>query len=694
MSSIDQPVDAQLIEQTKRQIEGLVAEIKQLSKQSVAPGEFYTEFLNRVVTALAAVGGVVWTTNEQGQLGLQYQINLQQTRLIEDEEGQRRHSRLLYKALGDGQGILVPPHSGSGDKDEAANPTEFLLVIGPLKTDLEMVGLVEIFQRSDTAANVQQGYLRFLTQMCGVAADFLKSHQLRHFSDRQVLWSRLEEFARGVHASLEPIQTAYTIANEGRRLIECDRVSVAIRRGRRCTIEAVSGQDVFDKRSNTVQLLGRLASAVVATGDPVWYAGDTRDLAPQVEDALQDYVDEAHSKMIAVLPLGRPKPDHEAEPDEREAAEGPIGALIVEQIEDNRVAPALTQRIDVVCRHSSTALANAMEHQSLFLMPVWRLIGKSRFLVRARTLPKTLMAAGGILLVLVVLLLWPARFELYSKGTLEPVDRRDVFAEVDGEVIGIPDPFKPGEPAKIQHGTRVHKDQVLVRLQNPQIAVDKAKIEGDKQVALQRVLSIERLLDSHGLRPEEEQKYTGDLAEARENLRSLEAQWKLEVEKEKDLEVKSPIDGIVVTWDLENRLIHRPVQKGQVLLRVANPDGPWQLELHVPEDRMGHIARARQDERLPFGPELPVTYMLATHPGTNLQGTVKEVGDDTPVSNPEEGPTVLVKVEMNREDVADADRRPGATVNAKIYCGQRSLAYAWFHDLVAFVQSRILFRFF
>ena len=372
------------------QIQALVGEISQLSRQNVAPGQFYGEFLNRLVTALAAKGGVVWTTGENGQLALQYQLNLQQTGLLEDEEKQKRHSRLLYKLLANpdvagGNGVLVPPHSGFGE-DGAANPTEFLLVFGPLRTDLEMVGLVEIFQRDEVATQVQQGYLRFVVQMCELAGDFLKSHQLRHFSDRQVLWSRLEDFTRNVHASLEPIETAYTIANEARRLIECDRVSVAIRRGNRCTIEAVSGQDVFDKRSNTVRLLGRLASAVVATGEPVWYAGDTRDLAPQVEEAVQEYVDDAHSKMIAILPLGRPKPDQDADEQEKDDAEGPVGALIVEQIEDNRVAPAMAQRVEVVCQHSSVALANAMEHQSLFLMPLWRAIGKSKFIVQARTL--------------------------------------------------------------------------------------------------------------------------------------------------------------------------------------------------------------------------------------------------------------------------------------------------------------------
>ena len=292
MSSYEQPVDQQVIEQTKRQIQALVNEIAQLSKQNVAPGEFYSQFLGRIVTAMAAVGGAVWAINEEGQLALEYQINLQQANLHNNEEAQAYHGRLLGKVLSGSEGALVAPHSGTEGDQQAANPTDFLLVLAPLRTDLEAAGVVEIFQRSDANVATQRGYLRFLLQMCELAADFLKSHQLRHYSDRQVLWSRLEDFTRSVHASLEPLETAYTIANEGRRLVECDRVSVAIRKGRKCVIEAVSGQDVFDKRSNTVRLLARLASAVVATGDPIWYTGDTQDMAPQVEEAIQEYIDE------------------------------------------------------------------------------------------------------------------------------------------------------------------------------------------------------------------------------------------------------------------------------------------------------------------------------------------------------------------------------------------------------------------
>ena len=39
-----------------------------------------------------------------------------------------------------------------------------------------------------------------------------------------------------------------------------------------------------------------------------------------------------------------------------------------------------------------------------------------------------------------------------------------------------------------------------------------------------------------------------------------------------------------------------PVQQGQELLRVADPDGPWQLELHMPENRIGHVVEFQQDK--------------------------------------------------------------------------------------------------
>jgi multidrug efflux pump subunit AcrA (membrane-fusion protein) len=801
--SIEQSVDAQLIEQTKQQIRSLVAEIAKLSKSEVSPEEFYGEFLPRIVSALAAAGGAVWTVNPDGQLALQYQINLQETRLRESEEHQAQHARLLYKTLAGGEPLLVAPHSGPGEADAldretpAANPTEFLLVLALLKTDLETVGLVEIFQRAEAGPSTQKGYLRFLVQMCELAGDFLKSHQLRHFSHRQTLWTRLEDFARVVHASLDPRETAYTIANEGRRLIECDRLSVAILKGKKCKIEAISGQDLFDKRSNTVRLLNKLTTAVVQSGDAVWYTGDTRDLPPQVEEAVQEYVDEAHSKTVAVIPLGRPAPPEEDDPKKRVDADAPIGALVVEQIEDSRVAGSLVQRAEVVSRHSSTALANALEHQNLFLMPVWRALGKTRWVLQARTLPKTLSITGAVLLVVLLLVVWPARFTLESKGSLEPVVRQYVFAGIDGVV----------EELYCVHGEKVPKGKILVKLRNTDLEVAMHEVQGKLSAnGAELAASSSILNEAKKLSIEERLRQEGRQAELRQTQASLEAQLKLYEAKKQELDVRSPINGVVVTWDLHNRLANRPVQRGQSLLQVADPDGQWQLELKMPENRMGHIVEAqqvlydasrkrldemlREDARAKLGDaatdedvqksadaaltavpdeklhdrllmefrqrlgsrletmlgnvadeelkaklgevlressydgawaklqailpdvetkdadlcaklrelsheelddQLQVTYILATDPGTTHEGTVKEIHRSAEIRD-DEGNTVLIKVAIDKSELPD--KRPGATVTAQVYCGQRRLGYVLLHDVIAFIQSRILFRYF
>jgi len=589
--STEQPLDPQLIEQTKQQIRTLYAEIAQLARSDAAPEEFYGEMLPRVISALAAIGGVVWARQDQGPLALQYQVNLQESRLGEkNEEDQMRHGRLLQKVMSTGEGLLVPPHSGAGDSDQAANPTDWLLVMGPLKTELEVVGVVEVFQRPEAGAAIQRGYLRFLLEVCALASEFLNSRQLRHFSDRQTLWTQLEEFTRLVHASLNPRDTAYTIANEGRRLIECDRVSVAIRKGEKCVIEAVSGQDMVDKRSNTVRLLGRLATVVVASEEPMWYSGDTTDMAPQVEDAVQEYVDESHTKMIAVLPLVRPQlvEKEKERPDDPDDSPAPIGALVVEQIEDSRIPQRMLPRVDVVAQHSSAALANALEHENVFLMPLWRTLGKSRWVVQGRNLPWVVWGAAAVVVLLVAMVVVPADFRLNSKGTLEPVQRYDVFAGIDGVVSEV----------TVEHSDPVKSGDLLAVLRNYRLSEEVETLKGNIATTLDQMERIHRQLTyNRQLPPEDYTRLSGELLEQKAKLESLRSQRRIYDEQERELRVKSPSDGVIITWDLQNRLLQRPVQRGQVLMRVADPSGPWQLELQMSEDRMGHIARAQNAVR-------------------------------------------------------------------------------------------------
>jgi biotin carboxyl carrier protein len=680
-------VDAAEVERAKREIQSLVQEIAELSRTEVAPEDFYDALLNKVVAALAAPGGAVWTLADTGGLQLAYQINLRDTGLIENPIGQSQHGRLLRQVLEGTDGALISPHSGSGDATEndpeaAANPTEFLLVLAPVYNDQGPQGVVEVFQRAGARTATQRGYLRFLLQICEFAGDYLKGRRLRHLADKQTLWEQLETFTRTAHEKLDVRQAAYTIANEGRRLIGCDRVSVAIRHGGKCRIEAVSGQDTFDKRSNVTVLLGKLAGAVVKTGEDVWYAGDASNLAPQVEEALDAYVDESHTKSLAILPLTEPGGDTELAPDE--VAPPPprvIGAIIVEQMVDTRAPEGYRQRVDVVRTHSASALTNALEYEGLFLMPVWRAIGRTTRWLFGPVLPKTLVISGLVVAAVAAACLVPYDFTLEGKGTLRPKERRHVFAMLDGEVRQIlvedDSPVKKGDLLVVEESRDLEKE---IEAKSGELAETEAEIAS---------LRSQSIGDNEDSSEADRNQQVARSSQLEMTASSLRKQVELLNEQQKLLKIHSPIDGKVVEWRLHEKLHGRPVTKGQELMEIADPDGPWELEIRMPESRMGYISDAWKKS----DGKLEVDFILATHPANKLKGWVAEIEPSAEVRG-DEGNTVLVRVDFDQQMLRETFSEPkiGAGVTAKVHCGRRSVAFVWLHDLLDFIRAKILFR--
>jgi multidrug efflux pump subunit AcrA (membrane-fusion protein) len=680
-------VDPEQVERAKREIQSLVQEIAELSRTDAAPIDFYNAMLNKVVAALAAPGGAVWTIGANGGLQLAYQINLQQTGLIENQIGQRQHGRLLQQVLLGPDGAIVSPHSGTGDatdRDEnaAANPTEFLLVLAPMRNDQGPQGVLEVFQRPGARHTTQRGYLRFLLQICELAGDFLKAGRLRHLSEKQTLWEQLETFTRTAHEKLDVRETAYTVANEGRRLIGCDRVSVAIKRGNRCPIEAVSGQDTFDKRSNVTVMLGKLAAAVVKTGEDVWFTGDTSDMAPQVEQALDAYVDESHTKAIAILTLTEPQDEEAKHAEEGEEIDPPrvIGALIVEQMVDSRTPEGFLQRVDVVRTHSATALTNALEFEGLFLMPLWRFLGKGTKLFRGRTLPKTLAVLAVAAAALSTLCFYPAELKLEGEGHLKPKVRKNVWAEVDGKV----------ETINVEHDSKVAKGDVVLVQRSQELEEKITAVEGElHKNEAELNMAQSDLMDSKEMNDTEKSQKERDVKKFSESVKTNHEQLQLLQEKKEKLQIRSPIDGRVVTWNVKDRLLSRSVSRGDNLLEIADPTQDWELEVQMPEKRMGHIAEAASKTNGP----LSVTFFLATNPSKEFTGKIEEIERSAEVRG-EEGNTVLVRVAFDQQELRKAVAEPkiGASATAKVHCGQRALGYVWFHDLVDFVRAKILFR--
>ncbi len=673
-------VNQQTVEETKAQIRGLVNEIAALAKSGATAEEFYPELLSRIITALAAAGGAIWLLDDDQQLKLQYQINAEPNILADDTDDSVRHRRLISRAANAGQSLLVPPYSGTTDGDAEGNPTRYLLVLGSLVHDGNKDGLIEVFQRPDTAPETQRGYLRFVEQMCSLTAEWLRSQKLRSLGDRQTLWQQADSFARAAHESLDLKETAYVVANEGRRLIGCDRVSVAIKKGGKCKVESISGQDTIEKRSNIVAALNKLATRVCAAGEPLYHDGSTEDLPPQIEEALEDYVDQSYGRNIAVLPLREPhrklgseeESGAAGEIDRDDAHRGEvIGALIIEQIETDLPREVFRQRCDLVYEHGTRAIANSQSHSNLFLMPLWRTLGRATWILRARTLPKTIAVAALILAIVLGLTFIKKDFNLSAEGSLEPTIKRQVFAAIDGEVVDV----------LVQRNSLVKKGDLLVEMRNPDVDIQLEELNGQLRSTRAELAKVRGQLVRRQLEPSELLALQGQESELETKLFSLDKKLALQMARKEQLQLRSPIDGVVTTWDVEDKLRSRPIMTGQVLLEVADLSQPYSLKLQLPEKREGHLDRYIRDTD--ETESLRVTYILATDPTMDSLEATLPMDSISPraEANEEHGAVIEMEALPEQEPLRTLSPSPGASVIAKIHCGRAASGFVFFHEI-------------
>ena len=598
------------------------------------------------------------------------------------------------------RGRLDVPSPGQPDSlptgPSSKNPTGCLLLFAPIGSEAGQSVVVELVLPG-SASLAAPRLLRLLAQMAELANRYLRRRRMAELQQEAAFWRQVERFVHQVHARLDPAWTAYTFVNEGRRLLGCDRLSLLVADGNRCRVLAISGSSEFDPRSPALRLLGRLTGAVLAAKEPLVYSGPTDGLAPQVQTFLERYVDQTHTKALVIWPLW-PTDEHSAEPNSAQpkedadgldwagsAAEGgtvsangrPIGALVLEQFEAAEIPAPMRRRLEVVARHGQSALHHSLQYDGIFLRPVWEALGRNAWVVWARSWPRLAWVglAGAVLLA--VFLFTPSRLEVEATGTLAPVAQQDVFASMDGRV----------EKVLVDHGDRVQGPDaesgrpgtLLCILRNYELEEELARLSGERATLQERLAALSRALLERQLSPVESDRLSAEQASVRQRLQSLDVQLAVCRQKQEQLHIYSPIAGQVITWDVAGLLLRRPVQRGDRLLRIAQTDGPWHVELWVPEDRIGHVLRAKQQAEEP----LPVRFILAADPTRSHEGRLVEI-DTSAQQRPGEGRTILAKVQIEASQVQPL--LPGSQVRARIDCGRCSLGYRWFHDLWAWLR--------
>ena len=647
-------------------------EIERLAGSNIPENQFFERFLERVVACAEAVAGAVWMVDAHGRVGLMSDRKLDQV-FTADGSGPKQNLALVVDVLQSGQAVIHVP----GETGKTQLPSEHVLLLVPIVCRERNLGVVELFLPVDSPPEDRLEHLQFVEEMSAFATRYLDwRDEATSPASHLEFWNHFEQFSAALHQTLHPLEVAGTAVNDGRQLLGCDRLSLAVRRGPRTEILAISGQDRVQKRSNLVRMMRQLSGRILKAGKSVTYAGSLKDVPPPLEKPLTEYVKESGSRMVHLIPLKEP-PAFMPPKGNRKPARPPrtLGVLILEKTGESWLTPLLAERSEIVATHVATALQNARTHHGIFLLPVWQGLGRGFGLFQGRTFLKFLAAMLFLAGIIAGLMLVPAPYRVVGTGQFMPVRQQHIFAPWDGEVVEV----------FVQSGQRVEAGQPLVKLQNVDLETELINSQNaweEKRQLLKTLESSIRAANSQFNR-EEEIRLRGRHAQTVVEIKGLKARIERIEQQIADLTVTAPFAGTIATFQLEQRLSHRPVTKGERLLEVMDEAGDWHLELEVPENRLGHLLDAQLKNA---SPDLPVDFVLATRPEDSFTGTLKSAATRTDVSV-EKGSIIKVHVAVEKSQLPEC--RIGAEVQGKIHCGDKSLFYVLFGDVVEFVQRRV-----
>lgn len=642
------------------------------------PHAAFQQLLESAVGADGLLAGMVWVVDEHGRLRVLCERGMQglvsEGRFVVSE----RHQQRLADTLRAGQACCIEL-----DDAESSGSIPCRVAIAPLYRQAQPAGAVELFTGPELADDRQSRLLRFLEEVCSIGSELLSRDGApgAREDSSAAFWERFERFTLHLQRSLDVDEVAAVAVNDGRVLLGCDRLSLALRYGNRSVIRAVSGQERVERRANLVRAMGQLAQQAIVAGEAVTYRGVLEGFAPQLEKPLADYIVESRARMVMLAPL-REQPPLVAASEEGAAGGMPaeqhvLGCLIIEQMSDTRPRSTVTDRVDLVADHVAAALANARQHSELFLLPVWRQLGRMAGRFRGRRLAIAVAVAALAAAVGVGLAVVPWEYRVEGEGKAMPEVQREVFAPWDGDVADV----------VVESGARVAAGDVLLRIESDDLDAEYIAAQNEVRETEKRrdaLLSEWQTLLKTSDR-EDQIRVQGELEKSRIELTAAQEQQRKLEERINRLTVRAPIDGVVATYQLKQNLLGRPVRRGELLLEVMDDRGPWRLELEVPEHRMGHVLRAVEASQTGA---LVVEYVPATAVEQTYEARLTTVATRSNESE-ERGTVVEVFAEMGAEGVAV--RRIGAEVTAKIHCGKRSLGYALFGDVIEFVRRHVWF---
>ncbi len=308
------------------------------------------------------------------------------------------------------------------------------------------------------------------------------------------------------------------------------------------------------------------------------------------------------------------------------------------------VAAVLVLAVDPPLTPADTAQHTWWSLISLRLGSTLRLLqqsGRSRLTSIASQLTGLLSWRWGWLAVALLLVAstLPYPHTISCPCEVQPTVRRFITAPFPGILA----------EALVEPGQLVTKGQLLARMDSRENQLALAKLAAETaKVQVERDAFIGR-------------RETAQAEASRYELDRLEAERSLLERRSHDLEIRSPIDGMVVSGELK-RVAGVPLTIGQTLFEIA------------PLDRMVYELRIAGDDVSYVSTGQSVSTVLDAYPATTFTGQLARI--QPRAEKTDSNYAFIGQFEFPNDHSL---LKPGMRGHAKIDAGQKSLGWVWFH---------------
>lgn len=451
-----------------------------------------------------------------------------------------------------------------------------------------------------------------LFQMAEILADIRRRELLRRLFSSHRNQRRLTSFLEEIHRATDETELLQLFVVDGTVVSEFDRISVAVRQvSGAWGVIAATGAETISPRAEAVNKIREIIVESERTGST---DGCVRPLS--VTGTWQS------AKFAVVFEKDLAATDRDL------------------------------QLAGFLARQLAMALSHLKERSSSQRKKHPRLRSRS-FFVSAMAL--------ALLVLLGAMSIFHAELKIHTLGQAVPSRRREIFSPESGVI----------QLVHVNDGDVIEQGEILFEIYNDDLYVLRERTQEELSTSQARLAALQTISQRNGAGASTLNSglpTSVELAELGTKVESLKAQMELLNRQVDALKVRAPISGRVFRQRMQEELLGRPVQQGQYLIQVAELDGPWELQLRVPEADVRHVISAfeKGDEPLEF------TFALETSPQSEHHGSIENLSSVTDLDAYGELSTLAVS-RINRDEIPDV--RLGAGVLAKIHCGSRSLMY-------------------